>query len=531
MHAAGLLAVAAGMGHTVHVNCIGRLGNQLFQAHSAAGIALKNNMGLCVTWCNSLNDHFENVAPPCSEPRPPHEVSENGQYATFHDWKLKKSTAVSKYLQSFRYFPPRSIRFKPAVQLAARTFVERTAFQNVTVGIHVRHGDLIGLRYVRFPPESYFVAVLARFRARFKDPVFIVASDEPEWCLRQPFFRSADVAIIKEPHFPAMDMAILAECDHIALTAGTFGWWAAYLGAHRAGGDVVYYADEFDMDHPTNQGNVVTTDYYPENWVALKSPNHDPGRRRLPLATTETHWASSISSCMKHLQHKSFETSISKFFSENGQEKKLYEAPEKFQADATVIELGAYSGRDIGVFFQKASRRNVQTKNMSFYLYEPADGPYKTIQATYERQENVHTLKSGASNHSGNLCVTGSGDALALMPGMECNQRLQIQDVAEILAPHERVDLLHINCEGCEVPIIQRALATSKNVNAIEVQFHPQHISTEDYCSVAANLYASGYRLSYQYVWVWELWVKTTPRAPTTSTASGILASMIARPL
>jgi len=29
----------------------------------------------------------------------------------------------------------------------------------------------------------------------------------------------------------AEDMALLAACDHIILSLGTFGWWAAWLGA------------------------------------------------------------------------------------------------------------------------------------------------------------------------------------------------------------------------------------------------------------------------------------------------------------
>ncbi len=269
---------------SLHVRCKGRLGNQLFQAHSAAGIASSNGLALCVTGCTNLGVHFENVAPHCSDPDPSLRVSENGQYAAYHDWKLKESTMVEGYLQSFRYFPDHHIRFKPHLLKAASEFNRRIAFANATVGIHVRHGDLLKYGYIRFPPASYFVGVLDRFRGKLNHPRFIVVSDEPEWCLKQSYFQSDDIVVVSDSHAAAFDMAIVASCDHIALTVGTFGWWAAYLGAHSNGGNVVYYADEFVMDHPTNRGNVVKTDYYPENWVALGHNSQELEPDLLPRA-------------------------------------------------------------------------------------------------------------------------------------------------------------------------------------------------------------------------------------------------------
>ena len=55
----------------------------------------------------------------------------------------------------------------------------------------------------------------------------------------------------------------------MVLTIGSFGWWAAYLGAYANGGDVIYYDSEFKMDHPIIKGNVVFEDYYPERWMSM----------------------------------------------------------------------------------------------------------------------------------------------------------------------------------------------------------------------------------------------------------------------
>jgi hypothetical protein len=80
-------------------------------------------------------------------------------------------------------------------------------------------------------------------------------------------------------------MAILAGCDHMVMTVGSFGFWAAYLGADAKGGEVVYYDSEFKMEHPTNKGNVVLEDYYPEGWVAMGGA---------PTSVSESKWASAL---------------------------------------------------------------------------------------------------------------------------------------------------------------------------------------------------------------------------------------------
>ena len=75
-----------------------------------------------------------------------------------------------------------------------------------------------------------------------------------------------NVLIVNGGNSPGVDMAILANCDHMIITIGTFGWWAAYIGAHSRRGHVVYYSSEFKMQHPTNKGNVIHNDYYLPNW-------------------------------------------------------------------------------------------------------------------------------------------------------------------------------------------------------------------------------------------------------------------------
>jgi len=258
----------------LHVKIKGRLGNQLFQWSSASGIAVKNGMKACFTHNPGKNDvgiHFEGVDLGCTTRTHGRHVHENGRYGTYNSFSFEGESVLDGYLQSYKYFDPNlreTFGFKPAIIAEAASFL--APFEKmVKVGIHVRYTHQTEVDYLRFPPERYFENVLSYFRSKYKNVHFVVASDDVSWCSEQSFFQSADVCIVKKKNIPVLDMAILAACDHMVITAGSFGWWAAYLGADAKDGEVIYYDSEFVMEHQINKGNVVREDFYPGSWMAM----------------------------------------------------------------------------------------------------------------------------------------------------------------------------------------------------------------------------------------------------------------------
>ena len=260
----------------LHSTLIGRLGNQLFQWSSLSGIASLHDMQVCLEG-GDLAKFFEGVKDSeaeCVLPTPAMRVSEGSKYAVHNSFQLTQSTVLHGYLQSWKYFDQNlrsALKFKQTVEEQAATFL--SGFGSMTfVGIHVRHLHQREVDYLRFPPAEYFQNVMTYFRSKYTDVMFVVTSDDTAWCSEQDVFAVPDVQVVTQQHGAAVDMAILAACDHIAITCGTFGWWAAYLGADQKGGEVVYYDSGFDMDHPTNRGNVVLVDYYPPGWQQMGGP-------------------------------------------------------------------------------------------------------------------------------------------------------------------------------------------------------------------------------------------------------------------
>jgi galactoside 2-L-fucosyltransferase 1/2 len=137
----------------------------------------------------------------------------------------------------------------------------------VLVGIHVRQYEA---SHLRTPSQGYFKHAMDMFTHRYHDVGFVVVCEDAEWCANQPQFQGENVHLSFEKRRDVVDMAILAACDHIILSVGTFGWWSAYLGpSSRLGGVVVYYEFEFVKDAQSNVGVLQVEDYYPPHWIAV----------------------------------------------------------------------------------------------------------------------------------------------------------------------------------------------------------------------------------------------------------------------
>jgi len=270
---------------------LGRLGNQLFQYASIVGIAQQSGATPCFDH-NPLSEYFEHKEGMCVRPSRVGFEQQNEQkdYAIYKNFQVNRDTEISGFLQSHFYFPPdvlQHIQIKERFRSEARlilSHVLNATSNRPRVAIHIRklHGthELFHMNifeaseseddaYLRFPSPSFFAHAMARVRQAHPSAIFIVISDSPEWCTKQPYLQHADVHIVTQKNSPILDLALIAACDHVILTRGTFGWWGAFLGAGARGGLVLYNAGEFDMMHKINAGHVILADYYPAHWVAI----------------------------------------------------------------------------------------------------------------------------------------------------------------------------------------------------------------------------------------------------------------------
>ena len=130
-----------------------------------------------------------------------------------------------------RGFVPRD----PAVSAAAASLVRRARDSGgPVVGVHMRRGDrgpggTAQAPFSTMPPEYYRLAA-----ERFPPGTsFLVFSDTPgdiAWCRANLGIGDEFGVTFGDGRDPVLDMFALAGCDHVILSAGTFSWWAGYLG-------------------------------------------------------------------------------------------------------------------------------------------------------------------------------------------------------------------------------------------------------------------------------------------------------------
>ena len=193
------------------------------------------------------------------------------------------NVTIEGYLQSFKYFEnvneeifktysdinPQLLekvkRLKESVKQEVR---KRLSYQSpTTVCLHVRRGDFITKGFVdaghKVPTSKDLHFAMKWMERKFKQVIFFVASDDKTWCHR--YLKKENVFI---SNFPSAedDFTLMQSCDHMIMTVGTFGWWAAWMTSHR-GGDVMYYRDPFNVggwkyDHFDRMT------HYPGHWLA-----------------------------------------------------------------------------------------------------------------------------------------------------------------------------------------------------------------------------------------------------------------------
>ncbi|CAF1404342.1 unnamed protein product [Adineta steineri] len=93
-------------------------------------------------------------------------------------------------------------------------------------------------------------------------------SDDKNYC-RKTFNQNKNVLVTPDSFSAADDLAILALSQHTILTAGTFGWWGAFLSQNRLG-DVL---TDSKADHTPIDSNCRQDDYFPSWFSFLNSTN------------------------------------------------------------------------------------------------------------------------------------------------------------------------------------------------------------------------------------------------------------------
>lgn len=183
-----------------------------------------------------------------------------------------------KYTQPIEAELRRKLRFRQELMKFANTFLSANVPRGwkpdtfVRVGVHVRRGDYLRRSYVNagftVASKDYLKTAMTYFVKRYTRIQFIVASNGIAWCLKNIELSSFDRERINITfsvrHSTEQDLVLLASCDHMIMTTGTYSWWAAWL----ANGTTIYYKN-FPRRGSLIWHPKIAVDYFPPWWIGI----------------------------------------------------------------------------------------------------------------------------------------------------------------------------------------------------------------------------------------------------------------------
>ncbi|XP_061192628.1 galactoside alpha-(1,2)-fucosyltransferase 2-like [Saccostrea echinata] len=271
----------------VCVKYIGRIGNKLFQFASGYGIAASKGMKLVVGVNDKIYQIFQikdnknilisTYKHECDSAifRREHQASAYDE--NVEDFKPNATYRVGRYLQSWKYFHNVSrelreiLRFRSHIQTKADNIMENilrkynTSRETVTlIAIHVRRGDMVnsGHGYLVATKEYFEKAI--QFFSSYLSPVYVVCSNGLTWS-KANMPKNYTVEFIYG-NSPEEDLALMASCDHMISSVGSYSWWAGWF----TNGTVTYY--KWPIVEDSKRRIAYSSDYmdyfYP-HWIGL----------------------------------------------------------------------------------------------------------------------------------------------------------------------------------------------------------------------------------------------------------------------
>jgi hypothetical protein len=147
---------------------------------------------------------------------------------------------------------------------------------NQSVCLHVRRGDFVynttNSKVHGFVGLDYIQTAMERMTNIISSPIFIVFSDDINWCLENIktahsiIFVSRDYLQQKVNYNRKLELSnthyLMQSCKHFVISNSTFSWWAAWLSNHD--NKIVIYPKKWFNDSSIN-----TSDLMPSEWIQI----------------------------------------------------------------------------------------------------------------------------------------------------------------------------------------------------------------------------------------------------------------------
>jgi len=196
-------------------------------------------------------------------------------------------------------------------------------------------------------------------------------------------------------------------------------------------------------------------------------------------------------------------TELRRWFNDNGDY--THNITYNLNEDSVVMDLGGYTG----VWAQQI----IDKYNPNMYIIEPVPDFYNKMVSKFSNNGKVKLLNIavGSENKDDIIFINGDATSTNISNGETINVKFNTIDVILDKYNLNQVDLIQINIEGGEYPLLEYMLENGlvNKFKNIQIQFHlgiEDDIKRRD--KIRLGLINNGFKLNFDYPFVWESWGK-----------------------
>jgi FkbM family methyltransferase len=171
-------------------------------------------------------------------------------------------------------------------------------------------------------------------------------------------------------------------------------------------------------------------------------------------------------------------------------------------AQSVCLDVGGYKGEWTEAIWKKFG--------CQVYVFEPVPAFFESITQRFEGNEKIQVFQFGLSDVENTANIAIDENASSIYRSNHRGIAIHVRDIVEVLDELEikEVDLIKLNIEGGEYPVLERLIETGwiSRIRDIQVQFH-------DFIEGAAQRRQrlhedldQTHKIRWCYPFIWENW-------------------------
>ena len=190
---------------------------------------------------------------------------------------------------------------------------------------------------------------------------------------------------------------------------------------------------------------------------------------------------------------------VQKWFSHDGDN--THRMNYDLNENSVVLDLGGFHGEWANKIWHKY--------NCFIYVFEPIPNLYEYINERFKDNEKIKVFNFGISDVDKTIGITLNNDGSSFYLEGQDKVECSVKSVYKFFVENniKKVDLMKINIEGDEYPVMKSLLDTGL-IDRIQVQFHDFIPNCVELRKSIHERISKTHELTYNYEFVWENWKK-----------------------